>query len=58
MTLQEKSLFLSNMGVTVYHLWDWMDSYGLPDMNTAVEHYYDAHYGTPDQKFYILSKGE
>ena len=45
MTLHEKSLFLASMGVTAYHLWDWMDTHGLPTMDAAVEHYYDHHYG-------------
>lgn len=45
MKLTEKSLFLASMGVTVYHLWDWMDANSLPDMETTIEHYYDHHYG-------------
>lgn len=45
MTLEEKGLFLASMGVTVYHLWDWMDAHNLSDMDATVEHYYDHHYG-------------
>lgn len=44
MTLNEKSLFLASMGVTVFHLWDWMDAHNLSDMNATIEHYYAAHY--------------
>jgi len=50
MNLKEKSLFLASMGVTIFHLWDWMDMYNLSDMNTAIEHYYDAHYGLGKDK--------
>lgn len=45
MTTQEKSLFLASMGVTVYHLWDWMDANNLSSMDETVEHYYAANYG-------------
>lgn len=45
MTVQEKSLFIASMGVSIYTLWDWLDDHKLNSLEEAVVHYYDHHYG-------------
>lgn len=44
MTIEEKAAYLASHGVTVYHLWDWMDIYSLDSMEATIAHYWEYHY--------------